>query len=671
MDATRTRGEPPSWVIWLGLAIVCGGLFGICARSGTFIADEKSVLRLPHLTWWRNLPIVVSVDFTVFTDGHFRPLSYAVLAVLRSVVDWRNVLFWHILLAALHCVNAVLVYALARRLAREWMSAALAGAMFCVHPLASVVVNNPNYLHYVLGLSACLGSAHCHLTGRERGNGWRNAVGIGLFAAGLLTTHAVVVLPLALLAYETLWCRSSLWLTVKRVGPHVAVGGAALWLWAAADPHPIYYESMPITKEIWWQSLITVVGSTDWYLRGWLLGEDVPVVLHEVVERFESLTHWRLLVWVAADLGIIAWAVRRVLRRGWDGLGILFAFCAMIPFATAWWNPVRAYVSWEYLYFPLVGFGLFWGGLLDEVLRRVRGRERWAAVVGLAILTVYLGCGLLRLNGKSRNPVEWWAEALRLDPDSQTASVQLGKAYMAQGNVDEAMRYLFSPVVRSLRESCRVMAWHYIEKGELVAALMHVKYAEQGDWGLKFQDDERLLARTFEALGAVDHAEQALGMVLAADPHATDAMERMARLWLDKGLLNAAAKLVAHALRIAPGDEGLIAVREAVTRAQNGPVPEQLPTIRPADADWLRLVRATQVTPRAKDTIIRLSENYPSDPVIQTAAVWFLAREGRREEVMRRMRRVFEHIGSFGPDWRLQGPEQAWPTRRKDPTWMQ
>jgi len=650
------------------LAAVCAALFGVCVASGTFITCQGSVIRLPVLSCWADIPAMFSANCTAFTDGQYRPLSYALLATLRSVVDWRDALVWHLLLVVVHWANAVLVYAVACQFARRRASALLAAVAFCAHPVASVVVNNVNHFHYVLGLSLYLGSAYCYLSAKESGCRWRRVLGLGLFAAGMITTRPVATLVVVLIAYECLWRKSSLWQTARAVAPHLAIAAAGMLLWATMKPHPLYFKPFPLSKATWWLSLVTIIGATDWYIQGWLFGIDVPIVLHEVVVRLGTLTHWRLLLWGGVDALILVLACWRARRRGWEGLGLLLAFSAMIPFLSVLWNRVNAYVAWQYLYFSLVGLGLFSGGLVDEALAQVHTRWRWGVVGAVALVVAYCAYGCFRLNAISRSGLTWWGEVLRLCPDSQTANVELGKAYLARGEQEKAVEYLFSPFMRSLRKSSRAMAKYYLHKGDLYAALMHLKYGKAESLGLQYAEGERVLAAAYEAMGAVDHAEEALGRVLMANPYDVAATKQLVRLWTRKGLINASAKLVAHTLRIAPDDAELIALRRRVEALRRRP-PCQA-TIRPVAADWIRLLQSYKVPVKVRDAIISASEGYPKDPVIQMTAAWFLAHMGRRAEALRRMQRVFNQLGSINPAWQRTTPGNTWPTRRRAPSWQ-
>jgi len=135
-------------LVFLGVGLLVP--FGWSLHASIFITHEGSILRLPLLAWWKNVPFIFSRDFLMFSEGQFRPLSYALLAVIRTFIGAENVLFWHIWLLAFHALNAVLLFVLVRRFSRHLWSAGLAALLFGLPPLASVVVNNVDTFYYIL-----------------------------------------------------------------------------------------------------------------------------------------------------------------------------------------------------------------------------------------------------------------------------------------------------------------------------------------------------------------------------------------------------------------------------------------------------------------------------------------------------------------------------------------
>lgn len=324
----------PGVLMLLLLAVGLVASFGWSVHAPTFITHESGVLQLPLLAWWRNVPLIFSRDFLMFSEGQFRPLSYALLAVVRTFIGAENVSFWHIWLLVLHGVNAILVFVLVQHFSKHTGSAILAAAIFALHPVASVVVNNVDHVHYLLGLTFYLGSLSCYLAFADTRRKALYAMATGLFALGLFTSKAVFTLPLVLGAYEGLYRRAGIRTVLRRLLPFFVLSLGLSPLWWLYKPHPLYYKAIEFPARAGWNSFFSVVGATGWYAKGLLLGRDIPVVLHEVVERVYGFTHWKLLLWGLVDLGILAaagWALR---RKWWAGLWVSCLWlggCFLLP----------------------------------------------------------------------------------------------------------------------------------------------------------------------------------------------------------------------------------------------------------------------------------------------------------------------------------------------------
>ena len=125
-----------SWPWAAAVALLAAGLFLPSLDTGTFVNGPDSILRLSLVSHYRNIPTLFTRDFMIFTDGQYRPFSYALVAAVRGFVPADNTLFWHLWLVGFHALNAVLVFAVARRFARKVFPAFVAGAVFAAHPLA-------------------------------------------------------------------------------------------------------------------------------------------------------------------------------------------------------------------------------------------------------------------------------------------------------------------------------------------------------------------------------------------------------------------------------------------------------------------------------------------------------------------------------------------------------
>ena len=115
-----------SWVIPLAIAAVTVVAFLPVLRNG-FVSfdDDKNFLDNPN---FRGLgPAQLHWMWTTFHMGHYVPLSWMTLG-LDYTLWGMNPLGYHLTSLLLHAANAVLVYAIARRLLEKSGSSRLEGA---------------------------------------------------------------------------------------------------------------------------------------------------------------------------------------------------------------------------------------------------------------------------------------------------------------------------------------------------------------------------------------------------------------------------------------------------------------------------------------------------------------------------------------------------------------
>ncbi len=629
--------------------------FGWGLYAPTFMAHDSSMLQLPLLSWWKNLPLIFSRDFLVFSEGQFRPLSYALLSVVRTFIGTENLLFWHVWLLAFHWLNAILVFVLVQHFSKHTGSAVLAAAVFGLHPLASVMVSQINYFHYLLGLTFYLSVLCCYLSFVRTPRRWRYGATVILFILGLFTSKIVFTLPLILFAYEMWYRRSGLRVVLVRVLPFVVLSLLLSPLWWLYKPHPLYYNAIEFPAGTGWSSFFSVVGATGWYARGLLFGWGIPVVLHEVVERIYAYTHWKFLFWGIVDLGILIAAGWAVWRKRWVGMGGVFLIGGMLPFASTLWNGVEHYVSWPYLYVPLVGWAFLLGGGIDELWSSGRRSLRAGMWTVLGLVVLGYGTQQIRINMASRSATGYWNYVLRLHPGSEVASLELGRAYLQQGDTPEALPLLFSPAVKQIHASCLAMSRYYCAQGDLLAAAIHLGMAGEEEAGLRFQRYERTAAELFYAAGSPDHAEDALGKVLMANPYNMAATEQLVRIWLLKGYVNAASRATAKTLEIAPSHaiaRRMRAVVEAHRKTFGTSDAPQL--VRPPDPGWLRYVLQGIRDLRLQEVVIQSSERHRNDPVIQMEAGVFLVRAGQHDRALSKLDFAVQSLSSSPYLWAMK-----------------
>ena len=669
--------------LWAALGMVGGLLlsFGFSLMYPGLVSHPGSILRLPLLSWWKNLPLIFSRDFVAFTGGLFQPVGYALLALVHTLVPSDASFFWHLWLVGFHFLNALLVFSLVRFFTPRTGPALLAGLVFALHPLASIAAGQVVYFPYLLALTFLLASLRLYMAydqrsgkglsgGRIEKSEIRNpksemrkglyGASVLLFLLSLMTCKAGAGFPLFFLAYEGLYRRRGLRVALVRFIP---LGGALVVMipfWLYWRPHPLLYQYLELSKGAGRYSFLSVVGASGLYLKGLLWGGDVPMVLHEAAERIFRVLHWKVLLWGTVDGALLAVAVWAVRKGYWAGLGGLWVFCGMVPFASTAWNGVEEYLSWIYLYFPIAGLALAIGGWADALLpppctpteeqrsRGARGRPMriFLVVAGCALVVLY-GYRQRRLNRISRSERSYWEYVYRIRP-TQGACLSLGKAYLRHGEVEKALEVLFSPYVAQLKDPCRSMSTYYAQHGDLLAAAVHLNMGGGEDTGLRFQNFEMARAILFYQAGALDYAEDALGRVLMAHPFRTDAVALLSEVWAVKGYMTAARRILLEDLRIAPSDPELL---RATQRLGTSSLADTSHVIKPPDPSWLRYaLQRIREGPVIRE-IVQASALHPKDPVLQIEAGICLVWEGNVDSALAKIDFATQQLSSCAYVW--------------------
>jgi len=330
-------------------------------------------------------------------------------------------------------------------------------------------------------------------------------------------------------------------------------------------------------------------------------------------------------------------------------------FISMFPFISTAWNRVNDYVSWIYLYFPSAGLALMFGGLTDEVWIRAGRRVRIVTPILLVLLGCYYCYRQVLINGTSRSAISYWKRVMHLNPDSERAALKLGKAYLRRGEDARALRLLFSPPVKDMHVPCIAMSRYYCEVGDLLASAIHLRMAGHRGTGLQFQDYEMAESRLLYTAGAPDYADADLGSVLMANPYNTDAMKLLARVWLLKGYVAAASRWIDRALEISPSDSEAVRLRRRVEELRGGSsIPDTSCVIKPPAPDWLRYTIGGLRSKRIRDAIMELSERRCGDPMVQTEAAICLAREGRYDDALSKLRFAAQSLPSYAYIWAIK-----------------
>jgi tetratricopeptide (TPR) repeat protein len=435
------------------------------ARTLATVAALCGLASLPYLN-------ALTADFTfddtpnivnnpVVTDGidvgrvFASPLGpgdlYRPLTMLTFAVDWHRSPVqagpFHAVNLILHALVTLLVFALAHRLSGSADVAAIAGALFAVHPVHSEAVTNvmgrAELLAALFGVSTllCAAAATLASTGVRR-VAWDFAALLCFSLALLSKESALTVLllvPLVRIAQRREPLRAGVWREVRSCDWVPYVSCAALFVAAR-----LYVAGGVPMDSV--RPLDNVLAFVPWYVRvpaaigvlwdyfGLL---NVPIVLsadysYPQVPLIDAWYAPRLLAGVAllATAAIVAWRARRPALS----VAVVFPFVTLLLTANLLF-PIGTIKAERLLYLPSVGWVLVVALLAAPLLRVPRYRR----VVGgllLALVTAFAARTWVR-NWDWQDNFALYRSMPRGAPNSAKARYNFGFVLEQQG-ADEA-----------------------------------------------------------------------------------------------------------------------------------------------------------------------------------------------------------------------------------------
>jgi Flp pilus assembly protein TadD len=379
-------------------------------------------------------------------EGLYIPVTYTVwgglglMSWLLSVGGGFPDPFWfHAANLLVHLAAVSAVYALLRQILQDELGAFVGALLFALHPLQVESVAWVSALKGLLGGLFCLLALCFYLrfvsapveAGRQRYLYY--FVAAGAFLLGLLSSPVVVTAPLmAAVSVRLLTGR-----------PWLQLGKELLpWLLMALPLMVVTKQAQPDVTQIFWPAYsqrILVAGDALCFYLGKLLW---PITLGPDYGRrpLQVLSEGRVYLTAMLpllSLALLAWKCRQ--SRVWLAVGLLvlplLPVLGFIPFA---FQKIST-VADRYFYLSMTGPALLLGWII------ARYRARWVSSLALVLL-VLLAIRSLLLLGSWRDSYTLNRHALEVNPESGTASIDLGVAYLDDGQVSEAIGHFMRAI---------------------------------------------------------------------------------------------------------------------------------------------------------------------------------------------------------------------------------
>ncbi len=424
---------------------------------------------------WEN-PVIVAGDgpwrfFVTDQTQDYFPLTSAQLSAQWSLFG-KHAPGYYVVGVVQHAAAGILLWRVLMMIGMSTASALTAAILFVVHPVSVATVAWIAEQKNTLSALLYLATTWCYLRGEEAesANRWRVASWI-LFVLGLLAKPAGVLLPLVLPVLR--WMRHGRpdRAAVLRLTPYVVAAAAisvvAIWFQGrylgqvGTVPDENLLTRMAIAQRAWWfyaAKALAPVNLMVVYPRWQLDGANPAAHLPGAA--------------LAACAAVLVW--RLVTARG-ALVALAAATALLLPVLGLFRMTFHQYSfvadHWAYAALPaLMAFFVAAGAKL------LRGPWRIAAAIVVILTFATLAHARARVY---RSNVSLWSDNIRRHPQCWVAHYIVGVTMNAQGQDDQALRYLTQAVRLHPRsaEAQGSLGLVLLQRGDDAAAADHLNLA--------------------------------------------------------------------------------------------------------------------------------------------------------------------------------------------------
>jgi tetratricopeptide (TPR) repeat protein len=446
-------------VFILVLIVVGSFIYSFNLNNKLFWDDDDWIVNNPavHSLESENIKYLFTHDALSgigLESNYYRPFLFLTFAVNWTLGE-DNPFSYHILSNILHLANAVLVFTLLLLLFKRKLPAFIAGLLFVLHPLQTEAVTyisgRGDPLNVFFMLIALLLLRHVH---KKRLSLFSVPMLLSYIALvfALLSRETAIVFPfLAIIVLITIYRGEGFWrsflISLKAAIPYFGIvlvyGILRLTILNFADTLNFY--TMPnIYSENLHVRVFTFLATLPVYLRLFF----VPTGLHMEREMALRLSLFTWPVWLVSIsllliiIGLILLYKNR--RRASDFtvlfFGIVWFFVSISPMSGI--TPINAQIYEHWMYLPSIGIffivGWYLGGVLEYFKKKRLNVVRIALIIALCLYGLWLSIVSIQRNILWKDPIAFYEDILRYNPDSVRINNNLGNKYDDIGEYDKA-----------------------------------------------------------------------------------------------------------------------------------------------------------------------------------------------------------------------------------------
>jgi len=475
--------------VFFVFAIAAGLLIYSTGLTAPLHLDDPNVLRIAETPGWSTR----TLGYASFW------LNRQLLLFIGSVLPWREAFYYRLGNVFIHALAATALFWLVREITRQWLTAALAGALFLVHPIQTQAVT---YISQRFESQAAMfmflsAAAYARFRRTDR-KLWIPAV-VVFASAAALTKETAVVLPLWLLFIEFVFFEGT---QLRKL----ALSMAGLGLLLIVPALRAFQGSGQITLGwIAWDQYLLTQGPiltkyfelATWPRRQFLFYDFEPV---------RSVTWPLALQWLLVAV-IVAAGVYLLKRQRLIGFGIISFFILLLPVMLL---PLPDLIVEHRLYGAFAGVAVAVAGGVQVFHRR------WM-LAAVAILVVALGVKTARRNSEWQDQLTFLEMHHAAFPQDPQILTRLASYYFMSGYVNKSLELN----LEARRYEDRFNTY-YSQQGHVLTAInLSSAYLAKGD----VQNAEIEARRAIAAKPKEGYAWRVLGYVQLQERKFPEAVE--------------------------------------------------------------------------------------------------------------------------------------------------
>jgi tetratricopeptide (TPR) repeat protein len=524
-------GRQAHGILLVGL--LCAALSYLDTLWFGFVYDDHQITRLTFASW-RTMPHLFTQHLWAGVATHsnyYRPVL-ASWAMILSTLAGTSTVLWHMVAVALHLLVTVVLFYLVAELSHDQRLAAMAAAIFAVHPVHTEVVAwaSGSASEASLGFLFIF-AFYAYVRSRrspEEAPVWR-IIALLFTAAAMFTKETAIVLPVLILAYEVLLGprlpgETGLFhgKTLRRIAsnslPFFLLAGCYLFIRSRVLHSDVLNASAISTAAV--SSRFLSIPEALWFYVSHLLWPfhlslfyslylvTVPSLANFWLPLFGVLVATGLLVWIAlySRLGAIA--------------SVIIALTLTVPILGMYALPSWELVHDRYLYLPSAGFALLVALGIRWIMQKMPGRLTGVQALSPLILLV----GIYSFTTLSQT-IYWtddlslYSRSVNIAPDNVSALCLLANEEFSRRQRPDLALELYAKALRIDPEDWKAnfaMGVTEFDLAQYPAAEQHFQAATRIDASSSI--GFAFLGKTRLALGDFAGAAQTFRQQISSDP---------------------------------------------------------------------------------------------------------------------------------------------------------